>query len=67
MHREPDVGFYPGSPGSFPGPKAGAKPLAPPRVPLIEALIEQERVCCVVGAFLEQPGFLPRVKMPLTN
>ena len=27
MHREPDVGFDPGSPGSRPGPKAGAKPL----------------------------------------
>ncbi|CAD7690795.1 unnamed protein product [Nyctereutes procyonoides] len=28
MHREPDVGFDPGSPGSRPGPKAGAKPLS---------------------------------------
>ena len=28
MHREPDVGFDPESPGSHPGPKAGAKPLA---------------------------------------
>ena len=27
MHWEPDVGFDPGSPGSRPGPKAGAKPL----------------------------------------
>ena len=26
MHREPDVGLDPGSPGSRPGPKAGAKP-----------------------------------------
>ena len=26
MHREPDVGFDPGSPGSRPGPKAGARP-----------------------------------------
>ena len=25
MHREPDVGFDPGSPGSRPGPKTGAK------------------------------------------
>ena len=24
MHREPDVGFDPGSPGSRPGPKAGS-------------------------------------------
>ena len=27
MHRDPDVGFDPGSPGSRPGPKAGAKSL----------------------------------------
>ena len=28
MHREPDAGLDPGSPGSGPGPKAGAKPLS---------------------------------------
>ena len=33
MHREPDMGFDPGSPGSRPGPKAGAKTTAPPRDP----------------------------------
>ena len=33
MHRKPHVGFDPGSPGSRPGPKAGAKPLLPPRDP----------------------------------
>ena len=33
MHREPDVGFDPGSPGSHPGPKAGAKPLCHPGIP----------------------------------
>ena len=33
MHREPDVGFDPGSPGSHPGPKAGAKQLRHPGVP----------------------------------
>ena len=33
MHREPDVGFDPGSPGSRPGPKAGAKPLRHPGIP----------------------------------
>ena len=32
MHREPD-GFDPGSPGSRPGPKAGAKPLCLPGIP----------------------------------
>ena len=33
MHREPNVGFNPGSPGSRPGPKAGAKPLHHPGIP----------------------------------
>ena len=32
MHWEPDVGFDPGSPGSRPGPKAGAKPLCQPGI-----------------------------------
>ena len=31
--REPDVGLNPGSPGSHPGPKAGAKPLSHPGIP----------------------------------
>ena len=34
MHREPDVGFNPGSPGSHPGPKAGTKPLTHQGCPL---------------------------------
>ena len=33
MHQEPDVRFDPGSPGSRPGPKAGAKPLRHPGIP----------------------------------
>lgn len=33
MHREPDVGFDPGSPGWCPGPKAGAKLLRHPGIP----------------------------------
>ena len=35
MHQEPDVGFDPdpGSPGSRPRPKAGAKPLHHPGIP----------------------------------
>ena len=33
MHWEPDVGFDPRSPGSHPGPKAGAKPLRHPGIP----------------------------------
>ena len=32
MHREPNVGFDPRSPGSHPGPKAGAKPLRHPGI-----------------------------------
>ena len=31
--KEPDVGFDPGTPGSCPGPKAGAKLLSHPRIP----------------------------------
>ena len=38
MHREPDVGFDPGSPGSRPGPKAGAKPLRHPGIPTFKFL-----------------------------
>ena len=33
MHREPEVGLDPESPGSCPGPKAGAKPLRHPGIP----------------------------------
>ena len=35
MNREPHVGLDPGSPGSRPGPKAGAKPLRHPGIPSI--------------------------------
>ena len=34
MHREPDMGLDPRSPGSCPGPKAGAKPLRHPGIPI---------------------------------
>ena len=34
MHRQPDVRFDPGSPGSCPEPKAGAKLLRHPGIPL---------------------------------
>ena len=33
MHRKPDVGFDPESPGLRPGPKAGAKLLSHPGIP----------------------------------
>ena len=36
--REPDVGLDPPSPGSAPGPKAGAKPLHHPGIPLSQRI-----------------------------
>ena len=33
MHQEPHVGLNPGSPGSHPEPKAGAKLLSHPGIP----------------------------------
>ena len=39
MHREPDVGFDPESPGSRPGPKAGAKLLRHPGIPLTSFIL----------------------------
>ena len=38
MHREPDVGLDPGSPGLRAGPKAGAKPLRHPGIPVLQLL-----------------------------
>ena len=38
MHREPDVGFDLGSPGSRPEPKAGAKPLRHPGIPMYSSI-----------------------------
>ena len=32
--KQPDAGLDPGTPGSLPGPKAGAKPLSHPGIPL---------------------------------
>ena len=43
MHREPDVGFDPGSPGSRPGPKAGAKLLRHPGIPQ-PSLLNQKKI-----------------------
>ena len=39
MHWEHDVGLNPGSPGSRPGLKAGAKPLSHPGIPKFSVLI----------------------------
>ena len=42
MHREPDVGFDPGSPGSRPGPKAVAKLLRHPGIPVTDVFKKLE-------------------------
>ena len=44
MYQEPDVGLDPGSPGSRPEPKAGAKPLRHPGIPLF-FLLPQMLIC----------------------
>ena len=36
--REPNVGLDPGTPGLRPGPKAGAKPLSHPGIPIADYL-----------------------------
>ena len=46
MHQEPDMGLDPGSPGSRPGPKAGAKLLRYPGFPsssIIKDIHTQDR------------------------
>ena len=48
MHREPDVGFDPGSPGSHPGSKAGAKPLRHPGIPPWAIFKSGCSFCCSV-------------------
>ena len=45
MHREPDVGLDPGSPGSRPGPKAGAKLLRHPGIPYLKFFIPENDYC----------------------
>ena len=48
MHREPDVGFNPRSPGLRPGPKAGAKPLRHPGIPKTEWFLEYSQNCASI-------------------
>ena len=58
MHREPDVGLdprinvglNPGTPGSHPGPKAGAKTTGPPRDPRPYKLFK----VCFAGTFCKE-------------
>ena len=46
--REPDMELDPGTPGSRPGLKAGAKPLSHPGIPLIIILIY---ICLMTNYF----------------
>ena len=39
MHRVPDVGFDPGSPGTRPGPKSGTKQLRHPGIPQFDSFL----------------------------
>ena len=64
MHQEADVGFNPGSPGSCPGPKAGAKPLRHPGIPTIWVLIHLRLIfgffCVIFGTnCIGFHGFFP--------
>ena len=54
MHQEPDMGFDPRSPGSRPGPKAGAKPLRHPGIPIFVYFFYSGfgGFCCCVYGFL---------------
>ena len=56
MHREPNVGLDPGSPGSRPGPKAGTKPLRHPGIPVFlnfKVLVESSICLGAIKSSLE--------------
>ena len=57
MHWEPDVGFDPGSPGSCPGPKAGAKPLRHPGIPMISYFFKRLSQLFCRTSHNQEPGF----------
>ena len=59
MHQEPDVGFDPGSPGSRPGPKAGAKPLSHPGIPAVRNLKGDPGQSLLLGKEIETRVFPP--------
>ena len=54
--REPNVGLDPGTPGSHPGPKAGAKPLSHPGIPLKRFFIQNLSVCLLKKLSVRQPA-----------
>ena len=47
--RKPDGGLDPGTPGSHPGPKAGAKPLSHPGIPKRTAIKEETRIIYIIN------------------
>ena len=59
MHREPDVGLDSGSPGSRPGPKAGAKPLRHPGIPKFRVLKQSSKLAPILILSLQILNFLP--------
>uniref|UniRef100_A0A8I3N2T4 LYR motif containing 1 n=1 Tax=Canis lupus familiaris TaxID=9615 RepID=A0A8I3N2T4_CANLF len=61
MHWEPDVGFDPGSPGSRPGPKAGAKPLRHPGNPRKGNLMKKSSVRMTTATRQEVLGLYRRI------
>ena len=61
MHREPDVGFDPESPGSRPGPKADAKPLRHPGIPFYVFLsATYSSLICGIAIVKDSPQFRVR-------
>ena len=61
MHQEPDVEFDPGSPGSRPGPKAGAKPLRHPGIPHFKLFKEEKKK---MKSFITSPSIGDHVNIP---
>ena len=61
-HREPDEGLNPGTPGSHPGPKAGARPLSHPGIPFIWQLILLALASTLAGSFFFYFGKMHDIK-----
>ena len=55
--RVPNAGLNPGTPGSLPGPKAGAKPLSNPGIPKLKKKLKSKR--------MRAPGWLNQLSICL--